>query len=248
MKSNSNKKIADFLYKQSISNEIYPDELDGESLAIQEMLLKIRKLGYEFYYLSDIRFRNIKDPKVMEIILEYYFLMESIYTKGHLLKKIDPVKFPIVIDLALKEYNELSPLGKKDISAFQEVISKGKSSDEYIHMLLSILEDPDNYASSFFIRERLLKTSPELLKKLTIFYSHGILLPATLKEFAVYKDNTSYNTLLKVAQFTDEDIKMLLNNQTYTLCPTMYEYWRSCCSVNTLHIEAKKLIKKNFPT
>ena len=244
MKNESNKKIARFLYEQSITNEKYPEDLEGESYSIQEMLGKIRALGYPFYYFTDIKLRSIKDPRIMDILLEYYPKMESIYTKGHILKKIDPKRFPVVLELALKEYSELSPLGKKDISSFQEVLSKGEANDEYISMVLSILEKPDNYASSFLIRERLLKISPESLKPLSLFYSQGVLLPATLKEFAVYNDAVAYDLLTQATKMTETDIKRLQNNNSYNLCITMYEYWSACCSVNSIRSEAKKILKK----
>ena len=246
MKENQNDIIAKMLYDQAVASEIYPEELDGESLAIQEMLAEIRALGYPFHYFSDIRMRNIKDPKIMEILLKYYPRMESIVTKEDCLRKIDPKKFPIAIELALQEFDQLSPLSKQSISGFQEVIAKGKANDEYITMLLSIMELPDNYASCFLIRERLLKSAPESLKPLTVLYSRGVLLPATLKEFARYGDDDSLAFSTKVSEITENDIKLLLENQPYTLCVTMYEQYKQCCTVQHLRTEAKKLLQKSL--
>ncbi len=243
---NNYEKTAKFLYEQAVASEIYPEELEGESLAIQEMLEEIRSLGFPFYYFADIRFRNIKEPQIMEILLKYYDRMESIYTKGDMLIKIDPKKYPIALEIALKEYNDLTPLGKKDISHFQEVLSKGKVSRDYISMLLSLLEIPDNYASSFLLRDRLLKIAPESLKALTYFYSKGVLLPATLKEFAVYNDNESLKILFKAAEVTEDNIIELKKCSSYNLCPTMYEYWSACCYTTNIRSEAKKLLKRRM--
>lgn len=244
MANKLDKDVARLLYEQAVASEIYPDELDGESLAIQDMLSEIRMLGYPFHYFADIQYRDIKDPRIMEIILKYYPEMESIVTKEVCLRKIDPKKFPVAIELALKEFNDLSPLSKQASSGLQEVISKGKTNEEYIAMLLSIVEIPDNYASCFIIRERLLKSAPEALKRLTFLFSEGVLLPETLKEFVRYGDDASIEIVTKVSNMTENDIKKILDNQTYSLCVTMYEQNKSLCTVEHLHKEAKRLMKK----
>jgi hypothetical protein len=240
---NDNNVIREFLYNQAVKHEIYPKELEGESLAIQRMLAEIRNIGYPFHYFSDIALRSIKDCKIMEIMLKYYESMESIYTKAKILEKIDPKKFPIALDFALNEYRALSPLEKKEISGFQKVLSGGKINDEYVSMLLSIVDEPDNYASSFLIREKLLRIAPDQLKKYSLLYCRGVLLPATLKEFAQYADAESLEILVAAQSITEKYILQLKRCDSYKLCVTMYEYWASCCTENNVRSIAKKLLK-----
>lgn len=244
MKNNDNCKIAQLLYNQSANSEVYPDILEGESLAIHRMLSEIRAIGYEWYYFSDIKFRKIKDPRIMQILLKYYPDMESIYTKEDILRQIDPKSFPVVINLALTEYNSLSPMEKKDISGFQNVLSKGAMSSEYISLLLSLLSDPDNYAASFLIRKKLAQIVPERLRELSFFYSQGVLLVDTLKEFAKYADKESIQLLNWAININENEVEQLYNNQSYHLCVTMYEYWKSCCTKQNIRYEAKKLLSK----
>ena len=240
----SNEKNAQFLYEQAISQEIYPQNPDGESLAILEMLAEIRKIGYPFHYFADIQFRSIKDPRIMEIMMKYYPRMESIYTKSDMLGKIDPKKFPRAFDFAYQEYEELSPLNKLEINGFQKVLSRGKNGEAYINKLLTIMDSPDNYASSFYIRDRLLKIAPHFLKKYSMLYSRGVLLPLTLKDFSVYKDAASLEILRWAAHITDEEIQGLYQDRSYKLCKTMYEYWKKCCTLENLHRTASTLLKK----
>lgn len=243
MQQSNEKKVAQFLYEKAISQEIYPLEPDGESLAILEMLSEIRKIGYPFYYFADIRLRSIKDPRIMEIMMKYYPRMESIYTKSDMLEKIDPVKFPEAFDFAYQEYEGLSPLNKLEITGFQKVLSKGKADPTYINKLLTIMDSPDNYASSFYIRNRLLKIAPHSLRSYSMLYSKGVLLPLTLKDFSIYKDAESLEILTWVAYITESEIQGLYQDKSYKLCITMYEYWKKCCTLENLHKTSATLLK-----
>ena len=156
---------AKILYDQAIAEEVYPENPDGESLAILNMLADIRKLGYDYHYFADIKFRKIKDPAIMELLLQYYSKIDSIVIKGDILRQIDPKRFPEVFDLALAEYNEQSPLDKNYFSDFQDILSKSAKSEKQISLLLSLMDNPDNYASSYLIRKKLAKTVPEIYRK-----------------------------------------------------------------------------------
>lgn len=235
---------AKILYDQAIAEEVYPENPDGESLAILNMLADIRKLGYDYHYFADIKLRKIKDPAIMKLLLQYYSKIDSIVIKGDILRKIDPKRFPEVFDLALAEYNEQSPLDKNYFSDFQEVLGKSAKSEKQISLLLSLMDNPDNYASSYLIRKKLAKTVPESYRKYSFLYSKGVLLPATLKEFAKYGDSESVEVLKYAAAITDSDIKELCDNQSYKLCVTMQAYWKKCCTKENIQNEAKNLLKK----
>ncbi|MBR4062859.1 MAG: hypothetical protein IKK01_07325 [Clostridia bacterium] len=243
MKSDKNN-IAEFLYKQAIAEEIYPDNPEGESLAILNMLADIRKLGYDYHYFADIKLRKIADPSIMELLLQYYPMMESVITKGEILRKINAKLFPIVFDLALVEYNMQSPLDKSYFSDFQEVLGKSAKSEDQLSVLFELMENPDNYASSYLIRKKLLSSAPERLKKYTFLYYNGVLLPDTLKEFARYADAESIEILENAAEISDDGIQTLCQNQSYKLCVTMQEYWKRCCTKDNIQSTAKKLLKK----
>ena len=235
---------AKLLYDQAVAEEVYPDNPEGESLAILNMLADIRKLGYDYHYFADIKLRNIKDPAIMELLLQYYPMMESVITKGDILRKIDSKRFPEVFDLALTEYNMQSPLDKSYFSDFQEVLGKSAKSETQLSVLFEFMDEPDNYASSHLIRKKLLKVAPERLRKYTFYYSGGVLLPATLGEFAKYADSESVEMLKKAASINDDDIRNLCSAQSYKLCVTMQEHWKKCCTKENIQYTAKKLLKK----
>ncbi len=243
MKSNKNI-IAEFLYEQATAEEIYPDNPEGESLAILNLLADIRKLGYDYHYFADIKLRKITDPAIMELLLKYYPMMESVVTKGEILVKIDPKHFPQVFDLALAEYNMQSPLDKNYFSWFQDVLGKSARSEEQISVLFGLMDDPDSYASSYLIRKKLLKSAPERYREYSFYYYKGVLLPDTLKEFAKYGDSESVEILKKAATVTADEIKALCHSQSYKLCVTMQEYWEKCCTIENIQGTSKKLLKK----
>ena len=236
--------IAKLLYDQAVAGEVYPENPEGESLAILNMLADIRKLGYDYHYFADIKLRRIKDPAMMELLLKYYPLMESVVTKGEILLKIDPKRFPEIFDLALAEYNMQLPLDKSYFSCFQDVLAKSARSEDQITVLLDLMNAPDNYASSYLIRKKLINSAPERYRKYTFYYHKGVLLPITLDEFAKYGDAESVEILKKAAVGTEHDIKSLCSSQNYKLCVTMQEYWERCCAIENIKGTAKKLLKK----
>lgn len=239
-----NEIIAKLLYDQAVANEVYPDNPDGDSLQILNMLADIRKLGYDYSFFADIELRRIKDVAIMAILLDYYPRIDSVIIKEKLLRKIDPKRYPVVFDLALEQYEAQSPLDKEYFSGFQEVLSRSARTGEQISLLLSLMEVPDNYASSFMICKKLAKTVPERFKKLSFEYSRGVLLPAALNDFVIYGDTDSIEMLKIAESITEEDIKLLIENQSYKLCVTMQEHWARCCTVENIRNNAKSLLKK----
>ncbi len=237
-------RVAKLLYDQAVAEEIYPDNPEGESLAILNMLADIRKLGYDYHYFTDIKLRRITDPAVMELLLKYYPMMESVFTKGEILVKIDPRRFPEVFEMALAEYNNQSPLDKSYFSCFQDVLGKSARSEKQIPLLLNLMDNPDNFASSYMIRKKLVRSVPDRYRKYTFYYHKGVLLPDTLKEFAKYGDAESVEILKKAATVTDDDIKSLCGDQNYKLCVTMQEHWERCCTKENIQGIAKQLLKK----
>ena len=237
-------KEAEFLYNIAVSREIYPEEPDGESLAILNMLAEIRELGYPYEHFADIKLRTVKDAEIMKILLKYYPQMESLFTREAVLRKIDPKKFPVAIELAYAEYKELSPLEKHEMSGLQEVIAKGKPSEEYFEFLLSLVNTPDTYSAGFLIRERLVRSTPDKLRPYTFEFYNGVLLMDTLKEFARYGDAESENMLRRAKDITEAELINIHKNQKYEICVTMYERCKAYCTAENVRYEAKRLLRK----
>jgi hypothetical protein len=208
------------------------------------MLAEIRELGYPYEHFADIELRTVKDAEIMKILVKYYPQMESLFTKEAILRKIDPKKFPVAIEWALAEYNELSPLEKHEISGLQEVIAKGKPSEEYFDFLLSLVDTPDTYSAGFLIRERLVRSAPEKLCPYTFEFYNGVLLMDTLKELARYGDAESENMLRRAKDITEAELADIRKNQKYEMCVTMYERCRSYCTAENIRYEAKRLLRK----
>ena len=240
----NDEKTAKFLYEIAVSREIYPEEPDGESLAILNMLAEIRELGYPYEHFADIKLRTVKDTEIMKILIKYYPQMESLFTKETILRKIDPKKFPVAIELAYAEYKELSPLEKHEMSGLQEVIAKGKPSEEYLNFLLSLVNTPDTYSAGFLIRERLVRSAPEKLRPYTFEFYNGVLLMDTLKEFSRYGDEKSENMLLRAKDITEQEVAEIHKNQRYKMCVTMYERCKAYCNAENIRHEAKRLLRK----
>jgi len=148
------------------------------------------------------------------------------------------------LDLAYAEYEELSPLEKHEMSGLQEVIAKGKPSEEYLGFLLSLVNTPDTYSAGFLIRERLVRSAPEKLRSYTFEFYNGVLLMDTLKEFARYGDAESENMLRRAKDITEEDVRRIHREQKYCMCVTMYEKCRSYCTAENIRYEAKRLLRK----
>ena len=237
-------KEAEFLYNIAVSREIYPEEPDGESLAILNMLAEIRELGYPYEYFADIELRTVKDTEIMKILLKYYPQVESLFTKETILRKIDPKKFPAAIELAYDEYKGLSPLEKQGMSGLQEVIAKGKPSEEYLNFLLSLVNTAGTYSAGFLIRERLVRSAPEKLRPYTFEFYNGVLLMDTLKELVRYGDAESENMLHRANEMTEEELKDIHKNQKYEMYVTMYEKCKKYCTAENVRREAKRLLNK----
>lgn len=237
-------KTAQFMYEKAVAEEIYPEELEGESLAIHNMLAEIRELGYPYYYFADIEYRHINNCSVMEVMLKYYPQMESVITKNNLLRKINPNKFPVIRQLALKEYNDLSPLSKMSITGFEEVLARGKLNRADIELLLKLMDIPDNYASSSSIRQALLKAVPAEFRQTSLRYSQGVLLPIVLEDYFKYADSQAMQCLKNASQITEEEVCLLHRNKSYSLSVTMYEYYKRLCTKENIEKEARKYLKK----
>ena len=69
-------------------------------------------------------------------------------------------------------YNPNMPLrGFLYFSDFQDILSKSAKSEKQISLLLSLMDNPDNYASSYLIRKKLAKTVPESYRKYSFLYN-----------------------------------------------------------------------------
>lgn len=142
-----NKDIARFLYEQRIQNEKPIDNPDGESPVLLELFDEINALGYDFHYRADIDLRPTKDARVMALLWKYLPRMESIFTKQIFIRRIDPKRFPAVLDYAIDAFRAFSPSDKMLLTGFDEVISKGKRSEAYFDRIAELLSDGDAYAT-----------------------------------------------------------------------------------------------------
>lgn len=246
-----NKEIAYMLYEQRISLEKRIDCPDGESLALEEMFYEIQHLGYNYSYLADIDLRTIRDVDLMKILLKYLPKMESIYTKQIFIRKINPRRFPEIVDYAINEFEHFSPSDKMILTGFDEVISKGVTNNEYFDRILRLMEDGDSYATLNFVRRIMSKKRPEMIRPYTQKYCTGVLLPLTFNDFLWFADNDTAKFLEYCSHMTEQDLLSTIgeydykeNQYKYKISVTIFEYWKKNCTLDFIHKEAQKTIMK----
>lgn len=212
-------------YKQAVDEEVYPENPDGESLAMIEMLNELRSMDCGINSFVDIRYHSFKSPEIMRVFLKYYDRMESYYTKQILLERIDPKRFPQTIPYALELYEQYTPFERMDMTGLQRTLARGKMTKEHIDLLYSLIKDPDGYASGDEIKEKLCKVIPEEMKKLTYRYCDGVLLLTSLNDFYIFRDEQSIKMLEKCASITNEQLIALRKSHNYDLNISLYEYY-----------------------
>ena len=245
-----NKDIARFLYEQRIQNEKPIDNPDGESLALLELFEEINALGYDFHYMADIDLRPTKDMRVMALLWKYFPRMESIFTKQTFIRRIDPKRFPAVLDYAIEAFRGFSPSDKILLTGFDEVISKGKRSETYFSRLSELLSDGDSYATLCDTRNMLGKYCPDKLRVHTETYRQGVLLPLTLRDCLYYTDTETTDFLKSCLDMTEAALSETVgrydyknNGYRYPLSVTAFEYWQKHCTVDYLKREAEKVLR-----
>ena len=245
-----NKDIARFLYEQRIQNEKPIENPDGESLALLELFEEINALGYDFHYRADIDLRPTKDVRVMALLWKYFPRMESIFTKQIFIRRIDPKRFPAVLDYAMETFRGFSPSDKMLLTGFDEVISKGKRSDSYFDRISELLSDGDAYATLWDTRRTLGKYRPDMLRKHTETYRQGVLLPLTLRDYIYYPDSAATDCLRSCLQMTEAELSETVgkydyknNAYRYPLSVTVFEYWQRLCTLDFVKKEAEKVLR-----
>ena len=245
-----NKDIARFLYEQRIQNEKPIENPDGESLALLELFEEINALGYDFHYRADIDLRPTKDVRVMALLWKYFPRMESIFTKQIFIRRIDPKRFPAVLDYAMETFRGFSPSDKMLLPGFDEVISKGKRSDSYFDRISELLSDGDAYATLWDTRRTLGKYCPDMLRKHTETYRHGVLLPLTLLDCLYYPDTATTDFLKSCLDMTEAELSETVgrydyknNGYRYPLSVTMFEYRQRLCTPDLVKREAEKVLR-----
>ena len=237
---------ATFLYDIAVSHEKAQENPDDVSLSIQNMLSDIRELGYsEFNYLADIELRNIKDPRIMKVLIKYYEDMD-LFTRDSLMYKIHPKYFPEIISIAKKEFLNLRPSDKRNLNGFQTAMSRGKITNSYLDEMFELLENGEQYASLSIVRKKLCKSSPERMLPLIERYSKGVLVLCAIQDCAYLE---SVGDVIRILEnwvnVTDDDIKRIRlseNNQELTV--TTYEYYRDLCTKERIISEVKKTLKR----
>lgn len=245
-----NKDIARFLYEQRIQNEKPIDNPDGESLALLELFDEINTLGYDFHYKADIDLRPTKDARVMALLWKYLPRMESIFTKQMFIRRIDPKRFPAVLDYAIDAFRGFSPSDKMLLTGFDEVISKGKRSEAYFSHISELLSDGDAYATLWDTRRTLGKYCPDKLRGHTDTYRQGVLLPLTLRD-CLYDPTAETTSFLNAClTLTEGDLAEIIgcydyknNGYRYPLSVTIFEYWQRLCTPDSVRREAEKVIR-----
>ncbi len=243
------KEIAKFLYDIRIAREKPIENPDGESLALLELFEEINALGYDYHYLADIDLRPTKDVNVMRLLWKYLPRMESIFTIQTFIKRIDPKKIPEVLEYAINRYLDFSPSDKKVLLGFDEVISKGKRSEDYFLIISQLMNDGDSYAALRQTRKVLGKHRPMLLYPHTKGYREGVLLPLTLQDCIYFSDDETTAFLNHCADITDEELNSMIgqydykmNRYKYPLSVTGFEYWKNLCKKEFVHKTAKKIL------
>ena len=245
-----NKDIARFLYEQRIQNEKPIDNPDGESLALLELFEEINALGYDYHYKADIDLRPNKDPRVMALLWKYLSRMESIFTKETFIRKIDPKRFPEVLDYAMDSFRGFSPSDKMLLTGFDEVISKGKRSEAYYDRIAELLSDGDSYATLGDTRRMLGRYCPDRLHVFTEIYRQGVLLPSALRDCIYDPDPAATDFLLSYLQMTEAELIEIVgrydyknNAYRYPLSVTVFEYWQRLCTLDFVKKEAEKTLR-----
>ena len=244
-----NKDIAKFLYDQRIAREKPIENPDGESLALLELYEEINALGYDFHYLADIDLRPTKDVRVMRLLWKYLPQMESFFTIETFIRRIAPKKIPEVLDYAMNMFSSFSPSDKMLLTGFDEVISKGKRSEEYYGQISRMLKDGDSYATLWATRKILGKYCPELLYLHTKTYRDGVLLPLTLRDCVFYDDKDTTAFLNRCLHITDEELVEIIGTYDYKeklykyqISVTIFEYWKKLCTKEYVQKEAKRIL------
>jgi len=245
------RQIAEMLYIQRINNEKPIENPDGESLALLKMFDEINALGYDYHYLADIDLRKITDVRVMELLCKYLPRMESIFTKQTFIQKIDPKKFPEIVDYAINEYLSFSPSDKMTLLEFDKVISKGKKTEDYFACISKLLQNGDSYATLWETRKTLGKDCPNKLLPYTRLYQQGVLLPLTLRDNIYYTDGETTAFLNYCLNITDEQLTDVIgqydykkNEYKYSLSVTVFEYWKKLCTKEYVRKEAQRVIRE----
>ncbi len=245
-----NKDVARFLYEQRIQAEKPIENPDGESLALLELFDEINALGYDFHYRADIDLRPTKDARVMALLWKYFLRMESIFTKQIFIRRIDPKRFPAVLDYAMEAFRGFSPSDKILLTGFDEVISKGKRNEAYFNRISGLLSDGDSYATLCDTRRTLGRYCPDKLRGHTEMYRQGVLLPTTLRDCLYYPEAETTDFLKSCLNMTEADISETVgrydyknNGYRYPLSVTAFEYWQKHCTVDYLKREAEKILR-----
>lgn len=245
------KKIAKMLYERKIAINKPIDNPEGESLALAEMFRHFQNIGYDYHYIEDIELRKNNDVKIMRILHDFLPYMESIYTKQIFIRKIDPGKFPDILDYAIDEFIGFSPSEKRCFTGFDEVISKGRKDNNYYVRVSELLKNGDSYAALSDTREMLCKNCPDLIFPYTQKYCRGVLLPSAFQDMIFDSSEETKNFLNQCCSITEDELNLLIgsydyksNKYFYELSVTGFEYWRRLCSVECIRKMAANTLKK----
>ena len=246
-----NKDVARFLYDQRIAHEKKIENPDGESLALLELFDEINAWGYDYHYFADIDLRPIKDVRVMRLLWKYLPKMESIFTIQTFIRKIDPKKVPEVLEYAIDMFSTFSPSDKMHLTGFDQVISRGKRSEDYFARISRLLNDGDSYATLWDTRRVLGKCCPDILQSYTKIYREGILLPLSLRDCVFYADDDTTVFLNHCLNITDEELEKIIgvydyknNKYKYPISVTVFEYWKKLCTKEYVQNEAKRVLRE----
>ena len=243
----NNKDAYKLLYQQKIQDEIYPINPDGESKAKLEMISQINTIDSRITCFSDIELGpKIKNDVIAQILLDYFYQMESCFTKEVILRKINAKKHPEIIGMALEEFNKFSPFEKTYMTGLQEVICSGEKNDEYINLLFSMVESPDDYASGLIIRKKLLKIAPERLRPLSFSYNKGLLLMETIPELYTYGDIESADVIRYYSVIDEWELNNIIASSTYQLCITFKEKYQQQTTLSSVLALARSFLKRKF--
>ena len=181
----------------------------------------------------------------MRVLLKYYNEMD-LFTRDSLMYKIHPKYFPEVLDIAKKEFLNLSPSIKRELNGFQVAMGKGNFSEEYTNEMLGLLENGEYYANLGDIRKKIAKKHPQKLIPLIEKYSKSALILCAICDCGHLSLTPDIiEKLERWSNISDDEIKIIRsreNNRELTV--TTYEYYLKFCNADRIRADARSTLKK----
>ncbi len=134
------------LYKYAIAEEIEwrKEKTNASDVAVvEEMLLKIRCLGYGYTYLTDITHRDNTDEKMLDVILKYIGCFADEWISAVLVSAVGIKGNISATDVIINNYMTSTDINKQMNSGYYDNALWQIKDKRYISAYLTILKNPD---------------------------------------------------------------------------------------------------------